>query len=155
MKVVERKALEAFRQALSNPRCDWRVHLSAGLGYDLDRLQAEIESALPDGAERFHRIEPLYNRALEALGNARRATRQNDNAVSSAGRALLDATERLYDRIESIVGKKTRREFLTDGLRKTDAWLACHDDRNGKVAAQKARLLRAKRRRERKTDVAV
>jgi hypothetical protein len=92
---------------------------------------------------------------LKALGDARRQARKESDAEMSrrqAFRELVQATERLYDHIERMVGAKARREFIADGLAKTKAWLAEHDDRDGRITAQMQRLLDARRRLTRESD---
>jgi len=144
MKVIERKALESFRRDMGAPRSDWRFHLDAGLGHDLGHLEEEAERILGgSGAD-----QSLYDDALKALGDARRAIRRDASVATRAATrsALLMASERLYDRIERLVGKESGRAFLADGLARTEAWLAQNADPQGRLDAQKQRLQRAIRR---------
>ena len=152
MTVIERTSLERFRQALGDPQTDWRFHLDAGIGYDLDRLQERMGTAYGTGTlnrnDLIAHTMPLHDRALEALGNARRVARQDGNTDErmNVGQALLDATESLYDRIERVIDRKSHEHFLADGLSKTQAWLERHADHHGKVAAQRDRLRSAQQR---------
>ncbi|MDA1193374.1 MAG: hypothetical protein O3A46_16990, partial [Candidatus Poribacteria bacterium] len=151
MTVIERKALDRFRQAIDDSGTDWEFHLDVGIGYDLDHLQAEIERVF-ERHEDAAGIEPLYDRTLEALGDARRAVRQDNkdaDATKVSLQALLNTTERLYDQVEDLFDKASRHLFIEDGLRKTVGWLATHDDPKDSLTTQKSRLLQAKQRFER------
>jgi hypothetical protein len=151
MKVVERGALEAFRRSVDDPRFDGCFTLSCGIGYDLERLEEELDVVFRDGNSATvpvrTRLDALYDRTLVALGDARReAGNCDESARQLAFRELVRATERLYDRIERMVGATARREFIADGVAKTTAWLDVHKDENDRIAAQLRRLSEARRR---------
>ncbi|MDA1192927.1 MAG: hypothetical protein O3A46_14735 [Candidatus Poribacteria bacterium] len=151
MKVVERKALETFWRAVTDGRDDWDTHLSTGVGYDLERLEMEIETVFGVRVESLSKpsgIAALHDAALEALGNARRAVRHDDDASTRRQSAdeLLNAATRLYDGIEGLFEDSTLRDFIDDGLTKTETWLSRNDDRDGRLAGQEKRLRCAEQR---------
>ena len=152
MKVVERSSLEAFRDALDDPQADWRLHLSAGIGYDLERLEREVRTVLGQSEgpkpDELPGVRRLHDDALVALGAARRTVRERKDRDTPRVNCeiLLRAAEKLYDSIEEQLDDADRKDFIEDGLAKTEAWLATNEDHDGNIGAQRSRLLDAKSR---------
>ena len=151
MKVIERKALDAFSKAITRTPRNMDFHLASGLGYDLERLASEIEVVFGTRLDSFSRhggIVMFHDAALEALGNARQAVRDESPAIvrRKTCRVLVQATERLYDAISQLFDDATRRAFIEDGMTRTTDWLSRHDDPSGEIASQRKRLRRARRR---------